>query len=248
MRVVVGHQLDRYWSISGAVRVEGVGVNNVPFDAPPAFTSVEGEHFLVAPRVTVMRDSRDSVLRPTEGSTVQASFEEVLGDFTFPVINLEAHKYFTTFQRPDGSGKQVVAVRSQVAWEGENAPVYERFYGGGFQTVRGFAFRGMGPMEPGTLPTSGLFSVGGNFMLLNSLEYQIPIKANDHLYAVAFVDSGTVEQGLRITDYRVSVGFGLRITVPMMGPVPIALEFGFPIVKAPNDQQQLFSFYVGLFR
>lgn len=31
------------------------------------------------------------------------------------------------------------------------------------------------------------------------------------------------------TDYRVSVGGGIRIAVPMLGPVPIALDFGMPI-------------------
>jgi outer membrane protein insertion porin family len=85
-------------------------------------------------------------------------------------------------------------------------------------------------------------------MFLNSIEYQIPIKANDHLYAVAFIDSGTDESDVSLRNYRVSAGFGLRIVVPMMGPVPIALDFGFPIVHAPNDENQLFSFYVGLFR
>ncbi len=84
-------------------------------------------------------------------------------------------------------------------------------------------------------------------MILTSLEYQIPILANDNLYFVTFVDGGTVEQGTTITDYRVTAGFGARIVVPMMGPVPIALDFGFPIVRGPNDQQQVFSFYVGIF-
>jgi hypothetical protein len=34
----------------------------------------------------------------------------------------------------------------------------------------------------------------------------------------------------------------------MLGQVPIALDFGFPIVRGPNDREQMFSFYVGLFR
>ena len=71
--------------------------------------------------------------------------------------------------------------------------------------------------------------------------------ANDHLWAVAFLDSGTVERRVDINDYRVSAGFGLRIVVPMMGPVPIALDFGFPIVKGPMDREQVFSFWVGFF-
>jgi outer membrane protein insertion porin family len=57
-----------------------------------------------------------------------------------------------------------------------------------------------------------------------------------------------VERDVEIKNYRVSAGFGLRVTVPMLGPVPIALDFGFPIIKAPEDRQQIFSFWVGMFR
>jgi outer membrane protein assembly complex protein YaeT len=240
-RFVLGHQLNRYWSVAGAVRVEGIGIHDLGPTAPPDYTSVQGENFLVAPRISVTRDSRDSFLKPTQGSVIEAAFEEGLGSFTFPVVSLDAQKFFTTFQRNDGSGKQVLALRSRVSWAGSNTPVYERFYGGGFTTLRGFAFRGVGPEING-------YRVGGDFMFLNSVEYQIPIMANDHLYFVTFVDSGTVESTPGIHNYRVSAGFGLRIIVPMMGPVPIALDFGFPLIKSPDDQQQIFSFYVGLFR
>jgi outer membrane protein insertion porin family len=48
--------------------------------------------------------------------------------------------------------------------------------------------------------------------------------------------------------YRASVGFGLRITIPAMGPAPIALDFAFPVSKEAGDQTQLFSFFVGFFR
>ena len=92
------------------------------------------------------------------------------------------------------------------------------------------------------------YETGGDFLLLNSLEYQIPLVAKDAIYAVGFVDTGTVESSIEIRDYRVSAGFGLRIVVPMLGQVPIALDFGFPIVKARADQTQVFSFWLGFFR
>src|SRR5262249_3630011 len=145
------------------------------------------------------------------------------------------------YQRPDGSGRHVLAARSEISWEGSNAPVFERFYAGGFRSMRGFEFRGVGPNIDG-------FEVGGDFQFLNSLEYQIPVQANDHVYLVAFVDSGRVESSLEIKNYRVAAGVGARIVVPMLGPVPIALDFGFPIVKANGDRDQLFSFWVGMFR
>jgi outer membrane protein assembly factor BamA len=106
--------------------------------------------------------------------------------------------------------------------------------------LRGFAFRGVGPNVDG-------FMVGGDFQWLNSAEYQIPVLANDQLYFVAFLDSGTVESNVQITNYRVAAGAGMRIVVPMLGPVPIALDFGYPIVQAAGDQKQVFSFWLGFF-
>jgi outer membrane protein assembly factor BamA len=240
-RFNVAHQFTRAVSGNVGVRVENVNVSHVSIFAPPDYTSVVGNSLVVGPRVGATYDTRDSFLRPTEGGIVDLSFEYVFGAFTFPIVNLEASRYFTTYQRQDGSGKHVLAARSQVSWAGDDAPVFERFFAGGFRSLRGFEFRGVGP-------NIGGFMVGGDFMFLNSLEYQIPILANDQLYAVAFVDSGTVESRIGINDYRASAGFGLRILIPQFGPVPIALDFGFPIVRSADDREQVFSFWIGLFR
>ena len=240
-RFTLGHQFTREISASATLRIEEVEVADVAFFAPTDYTSQVGNHFLVAPGFTVSFDTRDSYLRPTEGTKLMFSYEQVFGDTTFPILNFEASRYFTTYQRPDGSGKQVVALRSQVAWQTDNAPVYERFFAGGFQSMRGFEFRGVGPFQDG-------YNLGGHFMFLNSIEYQVPVRASDNLLLVGFIDSGTVETDVSLANYRVTAGFGLRITIPAMGPVPIALDFGFPIVKGPEDRTQVFSFWVGLFR
>ena len=239
-KVTLGRQLNRYWSAFGSVRVEDVGVRRVPLGAPPDITSVQGSNFLVGLRGGVQFDSRDTFLRPTEGMLVEAAYEQLLGDFTTPLVTVEGSKYWTTYQRPDGSGRHVLAARSQVGFAGSSVPVFERFYAGGFRTLRGFEFRGVGP-------DVNDFKVGGRFMFLNSLEYQIPIRANDMLYTVFFVDSGTVERDIELKNYRVTAGAGLRIVVPMLGPVPIALDFGFPIAKGPRDRDQIFSFWLGFF-
>ncbi len=240
-RVTVGHQFTKEWGGNVGVRLENVNVSRVSFGAPVDYTSVKGTSVIIAPRVGVAYDTRDSFLRPTEGGIVEASYEQVLGDFTFPIFNVEGSRYFTTYQRPDGSGKHVLAARAQASWAGDNAPVFERFFAGGYRSIRGFEFRGVGPNSKG-------FMTGGDFMLLGSLEYQVPIRANDQLYMVGFIDSGTVEKDFDIKNYRVTAGVGLRIIVPMMGPVPIALDFGFPVVRGPGDREQIFSFWVGLFR
>ncbi len=240
-RANIGHQINKEWTVTGGVRLENVNVSRVPAGAPKDYTSVVGNNLIAAPRVAATWDTRDSYLRPTEGGILDLSYEQVFGTFTFPILNAEGSRYFTLWQRPDGSGRHVLAARSQVSWAGNDAPVFERFFAGGFRSIRGFQFRGVGPSENG-------YMTGGQFMFLNSLEYQLPIRANDQLYLVGFLDSGTVESKFELKNYRVSAGVGLRITVPMLGPVPIALDFGFPLTRTATDQTQLFSFWFGLYR
>ncbi len=241
-RLTLGRQLNRFWNVALGTRVENVNVSKIPSGAPIDYTSVEGNNFQVGFPLTITRDSRDSLIRPTQGSQIQASYEELTGEFTFGVFNFLVNKFFTTFQRPDGSGRQVLVYRGQLGIASAQTPVYERFFAGGFTTIRGFQWRGVGPNVNG-------FFTGGDFLLLNSLEYQVPVTANDQIFLVGFVDSGTVSP--RITDfenYAVSVGFGIRFTVPMLGPVPIALDFGFPVVKPPGDITQVFNFWMGFSR
>ena len=241
-RFTLDRRLNPNWRASLTTRVEGVQVKNVPYYAPPAITDDIGWHFLLGLRGGVTRDTRDSYIFPTRGNVFDVGFEQVLGDFTFPIGTAEFTQFFSSkyLQREDGSGKHVVALRSQMAIAGANAPVFERFYAGGFRSLRGFTFRGVGPSEND-------LHTGGTFSFLNTVEYQIPILQNDKLFFVTFLDHGTVESSVAIRDYRVSAGFGFRIAVPALGPMPIALDFAFPLNRLNTDDKQLFSFYVGLF-
>ena len=47
--------------------------------------------------------------------------------------------------------KHTVSLRTQAAFAGSNTPVYERFFAGGFNSIRGFQFRGVGPNVNGFL-------------------------------------------------------------------------------------------------
>lgn len=237
-RTSVSRQLNRMWNVSETFRLEGVNVHDVPAFAPADITNDAGWSLLMGFRTGLVRDTRDSYLRPTRGSVLDLSFEQVLGTYTFPMASVEFSKFWTTWSRRDGSGKHVLSLRTQAQFAGDNAPVMERFYGGGYRSLRGFAFRGVGPFDTG-------LNVGGQFAFLNTIEYQIPILANDKFFVVGFCDSGTVERKFDITKYRVTAGIGLRIITPLTGPVPIALDFGVPIVRGPDDRKQLLAFYVG---
>ena len=54
--------------------------------------------------------------------------------------------------------------------------------------------------------------------------------------------SRTVTNHPGFSQYRVSAGLGLRISVPQLGPVPLAFDFGLPIIKQDGDQRRFFSF------
>jgi len=240
-RATVGRRLSQFWSANASLRVEGVTVKDIPWNAPIEIARDRGYHFLVGTALGVRRDTRDNYLRPSEGSVFEASAEQVFGDFDYSLVTAEYTSFWTTYSRLDGSGKHVLAFRSQASWAGDDTPVYDRFYAGGFRSIRGFQFRGVGPFV-------GDFNVGGKFAFLNSLEYQIPVVPSDSLYVVGFVDSGAVERTTRIMDYRVAAGVGLRIAMPqLLGPVPLAIDFGFPIVQGPGDKRQVFSFWIGVF-
>ena len=51
------------------------------------------------------------------------------------------------------------------------------------------------------------------------------------------IDSAQTEPNPFNKDYRVSVGDGIRIAVPMLGPVPVGLDFGMAIAKGAQSAQ-----------
>lgn len=241
-RITLDRRLDPIWRASFGTRIEGVGIRRVPLNAPPEIAADRGTHFLLGLRPGLTRDTRDSYIYPTTGSVFDVAFEQVLGDYTFPVGTVEFTKFFSSrlLAREDGSGRHVLGLRTQLAFAGDDTPVFERFYGGGIRSFRGFTFRGLGPFVNN-------YAVGGRFAWLNTVEYQIPILANDRFHFVTFCDHGTVERDISIKNYRVSVGAGLRLAIPALGPLPLAIDFGVPVVRGPDDKRQLVNISVGVF-
>jgi outer membrane protein assembly complex protein YaeT len=238
-RIGIGKRLDEAWFFNVGFRAENINISNVPITAPIDYQEVVGGNSLFAPRVSFVRDTRDSFLRATEGNKFEIGFEQCFGSYTFPIFTVEDSQYFTMYQRPDGSGRHVLALHGVLGFSGSDTPVYERWFLGGARNLRGFAFRSAGP------ETNGYFT-GGTFNFVGNVEYQVPLTAGDNLMAVAFCDFGTVDTSVSLSDLRVSVGAGLRINLPQLSPAPIALDFGFPIVKKQTDITQVFQFTVAV--
>ena len=206
---------------------------------------VVGDNALHGFRFSLVHDTRDNRLLATQGHFMELSFEQVTGSFDYPRGEVDLRKYFKLRERPDGSGRHVLSLNGRMAVTGSDTPIYDHYYAGGFSTIRGFDFRGASPRDPNFGVT-----VGGEFMLLASAEYMFPITADDTIRAVVFCDTGTVEPTINewSDNYRVAPGFGLRITIPAMGPAPIALDLAFPVSLEGGDEIENFSFFVGFLR
>ena len=111
--------------------------------------------------------------------------------------------------------------------------------------VRGFAFRGVGPNKGGE-------PLGGESMANASLEYKIPLyavaqpgtyKKVEVFHSKLFVDAGLLDPDawrLDPSELRASLGFSLGMSYP----IPISLNFGFPIATGTDDQRETFSFSI----
>ncbi|MEM1061326.1 MAG: BamA/TamA family outer membrane protein, partial [Planctomycetota bacterium] len=240
-RINVGRNWNPYFSTGFTVRLENVELDDPVVPTPAILAEDLGDNFLFTLGVNARYDTRDSAINPSDGFLGEISYEQGLADSVYPRIEATGTNYYTLYSRPDGSGKQILTTRGQIGWSGEDVPFFERFFAGGFQTFRGFDFRGVGPREFGA-------AIGGRFLLLGTVEYRLPITANDALSAVVFSDFGTVEEDVEIETFRVTVGAGARIQVAALGPVPLAFDFAVPLNDADFDDRELFSFYVGVQR
>jgi len=234
----VGHRFKNRWYGELATRVEGIRINDVDTDAAPELLDVDGSHFLAGLKASLVRDRTDSRWLPSKGDRLRFSAEQVGGDFSFTVFQAAYSRYYTLLTDSQDR-KHVLAARSNVGAIAGDAPLFERFYGGGMGSIRGFDYRGISPR-------SGVNEdpVGGDFMVFLGAEYSFPIFTRD-VRGVLFLDTGTVEDNMNLTTYRASVGFGIRWIVPIFGPMPMSFDFAIPLSKDPQDDTQVFSFSLG---
>lgn len=242
-RLGLGYRLTPDLSVAGSFRAENISIFNPRVNGVAELDEALGRNSLFSGRASITHDTRDLPFAPTEGHLIELAFEQAFGDFSYPRGEIDFSQYWMLRERPDGSGRHVLAYSTKVGFSGSDTPIFENYFAGGFSTLRGFAFRGASPMDMGV-------RVGGDFRWINSLEYIFPLTADDMLRGIVFCDFGTVERdiALRGENFRVAPGFGLRINVPALGPAPLAFDFAFPVAMADTDDEQVFSFFFGATR
>jgi outer membrane protein insertion porin family len=241
-----GKKFKDIWNVGSAFRFEGIRIKDIDkhyldLFAPEDILAVEGSSMLTSLKLSLTRDTTDSFLMPTRGTRLIASWEQAGlfgGDYTFSKIMGEG-TYYKTLRTDIYDRKTVWASNVTLGYIAGDCPVFERFYGGGIGSIRGFKYRGVSPRQ---WPSST--AVGGNSEVLVGNEIEFPL-AGKMLRGVTFLDMGTVENDFAITNWRASAGFGIRLTLDFFGPVPMAFDFGFPIAKSSEDDTQIFSFSLG---
>ncbi|HEU5117480.1 MAG TPA: BamA/TamA family outer membrane protein, partial [Isosphaeraceae bacterium] len=241
-RLSLGRQFGTQTYADVAFRAEDVNLYGFKQPAPADFLAASGHTNLFTIRPSLRFDNRNDPFAASRGQYLEMAFEQAWGTFTFPKVTIEGRQYFTLGSRPDGSGKRLLTLRGFYGVSGRDTPVYERFFAGDWRSMRGFYYRGVGPHVLGV-------NVGGIQTMLGSVEYQFPWTANDKLQQVIFTDFGTVTNDYNFNNFRVAVGTGARIYLPqqLFGPLPLAFDLAFPIVKAPGDHVRYFTFFIGAF-
>jgi len=222
------------WSGELAFRLENVDIADLDPLTASEITEDAGGNLLVGVKGSLVRDRTDNRYVPTTGDRLRLSYEQVVGGHTFGKF-VASYNWYTTLWTDALNRKGVLRLRSEGGVILGDAPVFERFYAGGTGSVRGFDFRGIGEYE-------GLRhdNVGGDTLWLFSTEYSYPL-FGDNVRGHVFVDSGTAGSG----PYRVSVGTGIRLTLNLIGPLPLEFNIAAPILADDEDDEQVFSFLIG---
>jgi outer membrane protein insertion porin family len=245
-----GRRLGDVWQIGATGRIQKVTLSN--FDPQTAIEVYEdrGPDTLADFRMNLTRTTLNNYYRPSSGSRLNLSVAPFwvtnTGNF-FVVSDIGLTTYLTLNEDFLGRKSTLKLTGRGGYIFGGTAPTFERYYLGGI-SFRGFQFRTISPKATGSIgdPTQPLNDpIGGSFMVFAGAQYEFPV-VGDSFNGVLFVDSGTVESTVDFEGYRASIGLGIRLYIPQLGPTPLAFDFGFPILKQAEDERQLFSFSMAL--
>ncbi len=194
-----------------------------------------------AVNVGVSYDTRNDYYFPSEGWVNSVSLEyaggPLGGDSAYLKLQGVASYYHPIWKSLVGH----VKVGAGWVTEGSDGklPVYERFFIGGIDTVRGYKYGRISPIDP----VSG-DRIGGEHMAYIQNELIFPLIKDMGLHGVCFLDMGNVweKEDYDITDLRKSVGLGIRWLSPMG---PLRIEWGYNFDRQEGDDKSNFEFRMG---
>lgn len=221
-----------------------------PANVPQTLLQEAGYTLVSKLGVSLAYDTRNSTLLPDAGQRTELAIDIATsalgGDRSYYKMELKSAWYFRGLFK---GHVLEVAGRLGVAdgLDSHDVPFYDRFYLGGLYSLRGFAYRGISPREPGfTEP------IGGDSYWFTTAEYSVPIIQKEKIggvRAAVFYDMGNV--GLKpynfdFQNYNANWGIGMRLNLPIG---PLRLDYALPLQHDSfNKGSGRFQFGVGYSR
>jgi outer membrane protein insertion porin family len=254
-------QLDADTRLSLGFRTADIEVSDLALGAPSLLDPLGVPDLLAAQlgqtqvsglELSLSRRILDNAIAPRDGYSASAQvsvYDSLLGsDFDYAGLEARYDLYGSLFDYEEEEVHPGYRLRFAAATlvpygDTDNVPYTERMFLGGSRLLRGFAFRGVGPNERS-------HPIGGESMLTASAEYLWPLLSQsipgttrriEVFRGGFFLDAGILDvEPFRadLDELRVSAG----ITVGMVQPLPLALNFGFPLVDDEGDRRRTFSF------
>jgi outer membrane protein insertion porin family len=196
------------------------------------------------------RNALNNPMDPTRGSYFTASLQgaggPLGGDNNFTKLMAEYRYYLPLPGKTLGHYGSFKAKFGYLWYpDTDHLLIVQRFFLGGTGSMRGYEAGSLSPIfieEDGTQTR-----IGGNKMLMLSLDYVIPIGPTGFKFAL-FYDLGNVyndNQDIDFTNlanFRQDWGVGMLWASPMG---PLRFELGFPINKKSYEDSQVFNFGIG---
>lgn len=183
---------------------------------------------------------------PTEGSKNKLNLSVALpiGDFKYYKLNISHQNY-------KDIGKDLTfKIRGNLGisqgYGGTDLPFFERYYGGGSSSIRGFEFNSIGPKYD--LVNQSGNAKGGELSILGGASIISPTKFiddSDNMRMSVFIDAGGVYDkvsNFNLDELRMSTGVAFSWLTPIG---PLGVYAAKPLIKKTGDDTKTFEFTLG---
>lgn len=240
LSLTFGKRYGEDWSASITYDIEKSNVTDVATDADAVIKDMEGNLLTSAVTFQIINDTRDSYIDPSTGRRYSLSLTTagLGGDTGFWKSLLDLGWYIPIFE------ESTLHLRGRLGMSdtlfGKKYPLYERFYIGGLDTIRGVGYGEAGPKDSKNEP------IGAKRAMIFNIEYLFPIVAEMKLKGLIFVDMGKgYNEGEKFgSDIKYTSGFGFRWFSPL-GPVKI--DYGINLNKKEGESKSKIEFGFGSF-
>lgn len=191
--------------------------------------------------LSTIYDGRDNMFNTNRGIYLEWS-NELAGAFlsgsnTF-VRTVFRAKFFKSLTKNAIIGTSFETGWMDVFGQSKDIPLYERFYAGGPNSMRGFKYRSIGPLDVNNVSLGGNFKIIWNVFEIRQVIYKM-------IGGVIFMDVGNVwrkSKHCNFADLRWSPGAGIRVNTPLG---IMRIDYGFNIRPQKWEPSGMFYFNMG---